>query len=296
MKNDMLLTIVFTAHLNVLKHIEYVNFVSKFAFKNNVNVIYMFDNEVTPEEEKFLNDKLDKRTKFYSGKNKGKLKSLVNISNKIDTRFVKTLDHDDSIDFRKLKKINNFLSKLKKEEKYFLVHPATKIFKDSPLYGSKLKTRGEIRKSYKYAKDVNWAFVPHAKAMFETSFFKTLNDNYDLIHRIDYFDDNLLSSLAELWADKAINMNIKFYLQNHGYGHSSTLSNKKAYDLNNFYVNLYNISSLEPFSNLKNLNCDENCQIGYINWRVRNFAKEKIIGFDSKKSIEYIEKIFCKGD
>lgn len=49
MKNDILLTIVYIAHLNVLEHIEYVNFVSKFAFKNDEEKIIGFDSKKSIE-------------------------------------------------------------------------------------------------------------------------------------------------------------------------------------------------------------------------------------------------------
>lgn len=243
------ITLAFITHNRINELTKYINsIISKIP--KEIKVILIYDNK---KEE---NKTLDPRVKFFSWNNIGKLKSILRVSESVETNYLKIIDHDDCIDYRNLKKL---VSLLPEDKDSFVYHKASKIFNTSKLFGKITSEDNELDILKNESVDVNWNKIPNAQSIYNVDVLREMQKINHKITRQKFFNDDLLALACQYRKKKIIKLDIEFYFQYHSFGQTAKINDDKIISQYELFLNLntffneYKLIKKESYSSEKKL-------------------------------------------
>lgn len=280
MKN-FTLAIVFCSYKEPENDIEYINNVIE-KIDERFEFAYLFDGKINKE----IKEKINPKIKIIETmENVGKIKGLLIASKKLNSKWIKSIDYDDVINYLDLDCLIKGLEKIKNDT--YPKHTAAKIKNDSEFYGKKLIDANEINSALESSFNVNYSRIPNARAIWNSEIIKKI---YSLnIERNDYYDDDFFSLAHQLFFKKTVNIDCRPYIQYHAHGQNATKENEVFSDQIKMIENLIKVKEYYGLSS-SNLECSSKELFDITVNRLKNHFKseEKAINFAN----EAIKKIF----
>lgn len=214
----------------------------------SIDLFFVYDNLLSDDEIKKVNENI----KVINGENVGKLKAILNASEFVEKEYIKIIDSDDCINFKELKKLNEIL--ITKSDETFYWHTAAKVYKGSRLYGVQTLDEDELEELLNSSRDVEWLKIPNAQSILNTRLLKKINSVSNKLERQNFFNDDFLSMSMKLMTNSVEKINLRPYIQFHGFGQTSIpayVNKPKQKAFVDFYKNLSNLKDLDlNFDNL----------------------------------------------
>lgn len=279
-----ILTLAFVSHNKFEETNVYINKLIE-KLPKTVNLAFIFDNELSEKQINSVNEKV----MLFHGKNRGKLRAILDASNKFDTTFVKIIDHDDCIDYRYVQDLENELKSKSNDNFYY--HPATKIGEESKLFGKITLEIDELEALRNESEDVKWNKIPNAQAIYNVDVLKMLSQLK--LSRQNYFNDDLLAISCQLVKKKAIKIKTKFYYQYHNFGQTSIIEEEKAKSLYELFNNL-NLFKMNFSTSLKGMYSNKTMLKRSNNYQERIFKNNNVNNYGSwcKKANDELDLLF----
>lgn len=241
------LTLLITIHSQFDAIVFFDSLISENNYPKN-NVIFAFDCEEKLIPKKYL-DLIKKDYSYYiSGKNIGKLNLVIQSAKKVETKYFKIIDQDDSIYFPGLDLIEKQLIEI--EEESLIKHRACKIKSTSKNFVQSLDNE-IIKSQYNEGYDPKFIQGTNCDVIYPTSaILKMEKVKFTAQH---FHNDILLSNFVLGMGYKKIRIKGKFYIQFHQKGQTSKISIQRSDCIPELYENYKKIKIFYPEFNFKNI-------------------------------------------
>lgn len=283
------LSLVFLSHWNFIENFQRAK--SIFEQFENVNFYYVYDGKLSIEEKDFYENDPTKMNTLITEKNIGKFNTILWASKFIDTTHFKIVDHDDCVDTKMFEKADKKIKGTKHAEDTFFFHTSAILDKNSKYWGTNTVNSDDIRKIIKkHSYVINWAFYSGPEMICNTNILRLVkNEKFSQ----DYYNDNLLTAICQVYTSKTKEIKSKLYLHNLEFGQTSSFNMKKVKSINNFFKNFLEITgSIDKKINLSNLKSNINKIEGSYIWHLRKCKTE--VDFDLEEEIKKIKIMTAK--
>lgn len=233
---------VLTLIIIIHSQFESVEFFHNLIKTNNFDknkILFAFDSKID-EIPMFIMNIIEKNKYdfFCLNKNIGKLNLVIKASEKIQTRFFKIIDQDDSIYFPNFELLERKISNIK--EDILIRHKATKInSKNNKLFNQSLD-KNIILKQIKSGYSPQFVQGTNCDVIYPTKIIRMML-NLELT-RQEFHNDILLSNFVYGITKKSMKINVKFYIQFHKKGQTRKISIERSNCIPELYKNYEKIS------------------------------------------------------
>lgn len=213
--------------------------------EDRAEVLFAFDHSKEDIPVKTIESISDNGYKvFVNGENTGKLKLIANASHKLETRFFKIIDPDDSVYLERIDELNKALSKL--DEESLVKHRGTKLYlskktKDIFYPSNEVDV---LNKQLKLSKDIHLAQQTNCDTIYPTKVVREMN-NVPLT-RQTFHNDVLLSNFVYGLTNKLVKVKEPIYIQFHGAGQTNKVTIERAECVVELYNNYLKIKEVYP--------------------------------------------------
>lgn len=262
MRNNKL-SLLITIHSDF----EAVEYFISLLKKTENKVIFAFDTANVPSKSIKLIEE-NGYCYFINESNTGKFNLILNSLKKINTKFFKIVDQDDSISLKHLSKFNKMINKINVE--CIIKHRAFKIVGNGEIQKRTLDSKF-IKRQVKNSVDVNYKQQTNCDTIYHTKTIKKLKESKLNITRQDFHNDVLLSNFVVGLGIELIKLDEGFYIQFHEKGQTSKLNIKRSECVKELYHH-YELMT-DEFKDFNIINMKDGKIQSHINF-IKRFTKD----------------------